>query len=218
MMRLVFPIILIAAAIGIYVYLTQPLINAPLSVDGATQVTVGGIQALREEKKQLETAIDYIAQLKGKALEIEKKASAISSEDITRLDQFLPDSVNDLQLLVDVDNIAKRSGMTIKDVKLSTDDAKKTKTVNNSTVVATEGATVAPPVITKVHITFTAIGSYAQLRGFLTDVSKSLRIMDVSKLSVSAGSKIGGVAASSTAATNNGIYQYQVDLATYWLK
>lgn len=217
MMRLVFPIVLIAAAIGIYFYLTEPLINDPLTVDGGTQFTMGGIKALREEKKQLETAIDYIAKLKGKALEIEKLASAISPEDIERLDQFLPDSVDDLQLLVDVDNIAKRSGMTIKDVKLSTDDPKKTRAVNNSAVVATQGATVAPPVITKVHLTFTAIGSYAQLRGFLTDVSKSLRIMDVEKLSVNVGGKIGSNA-SSTAALNNGIYQYQVDLATYWLK
>lgn len=217
MMRLVFPIVLIAAAIGIYFYLTEPLINDPLMVDGGTQFTMGGIKALREEKKQLETAIDYIAKLKGKALEIEKLASAISPEDIERLDQFLPDSVDDLQLLVDVDNIAKRSGMTIKDVKLSTDDPKKTRAVNNSAVVVTQGATVAPPVITKVHLTFTAIGSYAQLRGFLTDVSKSLRIMDVEKLSVNVGGKIGSNA-SSTTALNNGIYQYQVDLATYWLK
>lgn len=217
MMRLVLPIILIVAAIGIYFYLTQPLINAPLTVDGPTQTTMGGIKALQAEKKQLELAIDYIAQLKGKALQIEKQASAISPEDIERLDQFLPDSVNDLQLLVDVDNIAKRSGMTIKDVKLSSDDSKKNRAANNSTVVQTEGATVAPPVITKVHLSFTALGSYAQLKSFLTDVSKSLRIMDVEKLSVSAGGKIGS-SASSTAAASNGIYQYQVDLATYWLK
>lgn len=213
MLRIIIPIILIASAGGIFYFLTDPIINAPRALDPATQAVTGGIKALRTEKADLEKAIADIQSLKGRAQELEATYQTIGNDNIERLDVFLPDSVDDLQLIVDVNTIAEKSGMQVKDVKVST-DADKNSRASATRVVATSSPLTAKPTVSTMNLSFAVTGTYSQLRAFLTDLTRSLRVLDISRLSFTTQTP----SATSSTSVVGGQYQYQVELSTYWLK
>lgn len=216
MIRILISILLIIGAGGVYYFLTDPIINNPRLVDAATQNVTGGIKALQKEKAALNQAIEDIQTLAGRARELEATYQTIEDEQIKRLDVFLPDSVDDLQLIVDVDTIAQKSGMQIKDVKVNTDPDRTTRTAvrTSSSANSTATTTTEKPKVAKVALSFTTIGTYSQVRSFLADLSRSLRVLDVTKLSVVTPAS----PTASTTALGASQLQYQIELVTYWLK
>lgn len=215
MIRILISILLIVGAGGVYFFLTDPIINSGRAVDAQTQNVTGGIKALRAEKANLNQAIEDIQTLSGRAQQLEATYRTIDENQIERLDVFLPDSVDDLQLVVDVDTIAQKSGMQIKDVKINTDPDRTTRTAVRSTqAAAATSTTVEKPKVAKVGLAFTTVGTYSQLRSFLNDLSRSLRVLDVTKLSIVTPAS----ATASTTALGASQLQYQVELVTYWLK
>ncbi len=214
MIRILISILLIIGAGGVYYFLTDPIINNPRLVDPASQNVTGGIKILQTEKVALNKAIEDIQTLSGRAQQLESVYKTIDPEQINRLDVFLPDSVDDLQLIVDVDTIAQKSGMQIKDVKVNTDPDKGARTAVRSSQTVATTTPFEKPKVAKVALGFTTVGSYSQVRSFLSDLSRSLRVLDVTKLSVVTPASV----TASTTALGAGQLQYQVELVTYWLK
>lgn len=219
MTRFLIPILLIIGAGGVFYFLTDPIINSGRTFDDSAQKVGGGIKALLAEKESLNKAISDIQSLKGRAQDLEATYQQIAPEQIKKLDVFLPDSVDDIQLIVDVNTIAQKSGMQIKDVKINTDLDKTGRTATRPDAMASTSPLVNKPSVTKVGLSFAVIGTYSQMRAFMSDLTRSLRVLDVSRLSFSAQSATTGTAtASSSQSLVGGQYQYQVDLVTYWLK
>lgn len=198
MIRIIIPLIFVLAAGGVYFFLTDPLISNPLVVDAQSQNIDGGIKVLREEKKSLEEAITTIQTLQGRARQLEEVYSRIDPRLRERLERFLPDSVDDIQLIVDVENLARKSGMSLRNIKVTADNQ-----TNNRQQIDTNR-----PQVARVTLAFSVNGSYSQLRSFLQDVTRSLRVLDIKKLSFS----------SVEAAEGGSGYQYNIELVTYWLK
>ncbi|MCE9628926.1 MAG: hypothetical protein K8Q91_02935 [Candidatus Vogelbacteria bacterium] len=217
MTRFLIPILLIIGAGGVFYFLTDPIINNQRTFDDATQKVGGGIKSLLAEKESLNKAIADIQSLKGRAQDLEATYQKIDPEQIKKLDVFLPDAVDDIQLIVDVNTIAQKSGMQLKDVKINTDLDKTGRTASRVDATANTSPLVNKPAITKVGLSFAVIGTYSQMRAFMGDLTRSLRVLDVTRLSFSAQPAT-GAAATSTQLLAGGQYQYQVDLVTYWLK
>ena len=196
LLQVLLPIIFLLVGGGVYVGLTDPVINGEGLFGSGEQ----NIVELRQERVALEQALDDADSLRERADELNRKIQSISPDEISRLDDFLPDSVDDLQLVVDINNIAGRSNMRISDVELGGDLVKKNSLDN------TEGG--APEVAT-VPVSFKVTGSYADFKSFLRDISRSLRILEVKDLEFA--STVEGGATAST-------YTYDVTVETYWLK
>ncbi len=193
MIRIILPILLIVFALGISVIFTQPFLTAPAQIDPETDELSGGVMALLEEKETFATALDNARALKERINELDVKLSAISDEQIRRLDAFLPDEVDEIQLIVDVNNIASRSGMKISDVSTNWND-------DNDSEADGDGSAVE-----SLTLSFKVAGSYGQLRSFIKDIAQSLRIMDVESISFSLDEE-------------TAVSTYDITLVTYWLK
>ncbi len=203
-------LILIVLAIGIYFTFTNTKIE---ELKAVRSVNADYEKAIRDSEKLIE-ARDKVV----------KELQAIPPQDLERLNRIVPDNVDNVRLIIDVkDNIAAAHGLALKDIKTSSPEVQK----------QTGGVVVAPPVSntgpgvgliagTKqvgstqqdlgkygmVNLSFTVTTTYAKFKDFLRDMESSLRIMDVSKLTISTNSD--------TAKT--GSYDFKVEVKTYWIK
>jgi Tfp pilus assembly protein PilO len=118
-------------------------------------------------------------------------------EDKSRLERILPDNVDNIHLLIDINNIAARHGLSLKDVALGTpSDA---ATVRSAAAVGASGDAIG-----SVPLGFTLSASYDDFLAFLQDLEHSLRVVDVEKISFSEDD------------TKN-VNDYTLSIRTYWL-
>ncbi|HYC83117.1 MAG TPA: type 4a pilus biogenesis protein PilO [Candidatus Paceibacterota bacterium] len=196
-MRLIVPIVLIALAAGLFFGFTDPLINGSLEPSTPTNPTVkGGIKALRAEKAKLDEALTNARKLSERMDELTMEYNNLPPDKLARLNQFLPDTVDNVQLIIDINNIAKAHGMSIRDVKVQTEEPKTQTSVISRSGSMEQGS---------VALSFVVSGPYRVFQDFLIDLSKSVRVVDINTAVVSAGQA-------------RGVYDYNVELKTYWLK
>ncbi|MEX0918502.1 MAG: type 4a pilus biogenesis protein PilO [Candidatus Paceibacterota bacterium] len=194
MMRIILPSFLFISALAVSFLLTQPLLTDPATADSTTGEITGGVMSLLDEKETLDIALADARALSERISELDDRLESIPANRIERLDAFLPDDIDEIQLIVDVNNIAARSGMRIADVKVGVDEARRDK----------EEAPVGPTIET-LSLSFKTAGSYSQLKTFIGDLSRSLRVMDIKTISF-------------TLNEEEAVNTYDIKLTTYWLK
>jgi len=177
-MRLVTPLILVGIAIGLYIAYINP-----------TYDTVVELQA---EQASFDDALDRSKELMAIRDRLLNTYNSFSSKDIDRLEGLLPDHVDSVRLIIDIDGIAATHGLRVQDVDIST------KGSDNSS-----GADSSNPVGI-VNLGFAVESSYSTFKQFLADLEDSLRVLDVVALSFSA--------------SDGDLTKYFVTIKTYWLK
>lgn len=199
-----FPIIFIVATLGLFFGYVQPTLS-------------GSIATLNAEIQDLDTALMAAEQFKQKELELTRARNEIAPEQLARLEAFLPDSVDNVQLIVDLNSLATRSGVSLSDFDIqgssssgsadtgaaapgSAPDPAMTAAASANSVL---GANLAEPVDT-LELSVSATGSYAAFRTFLAGVEQSLRPLDIVELSVDDSA--------------TGVYTYDITFRLYWLR
>ncbi|MBI4120809.1 MAG: hypothetical protein HY457_00940 [Parcubacteria group bacterium] len=179
MARYFFPIILVLIAVGVYFAGIDPLYS--------------DITDLSEKRRTLSSALSNSRQIAERRDELLGAFNSVASADIERLRRVLPDNVDNVRLILEIDSIAARYGMALQDVVIDTDTR------------AGEGA-LGPDMhpYGTLGLHFTVTGSYAAYMRFLEDLERSLRLVDITELSFVAGS--------------TDFHQYEVGIKTYWLK
>lgn len=154
---------------------------------------------LKQERGQYQEALSRVQELSEKRDALIDTYNAFSKEDLDRLARIVPDKVNTVKLVTDIDSIAGKYGITVRSVRVTDQVA------DNSQVVG--GGTPANPYQTTT-LTFSFSSSYEKLVPFLKDLEKSLQMIDINSVNFQVP----------TGTTANGIYQYAISLQTYWLK
>ncbi|MFA6459232.1 MAG: hypothetical protein WCV79_02440 [Candidatus Paceibacterota bacterium] len=197
MNRNVTAVILVILAIGVYLEFTSKFWLAA--------------QEVRTVNETYITAIDNAAKLIEKRDQILQEYNALSAIDQDRLNKILPTSVDNIRLIVDLNSVALRRGLTVKGIKATAPDAKTAQSTQISQPVGaiTSGVgAVSSPLsqfaLDTVTVSFDTDATYQQFVQFLRDLEANLHILDVSKLKV--------------VAHDNGINEYSVELKTYWLR
>lgn len=184
------PIILILAAIGIVLGYASPTYNE-------------SIQTLRREITELDRALATAEQFKRQQEVLLTERAAIPTEDLENLNTLLPDNVDNVELILDVDGIATENGVRIADIGVETNqESSNGQGVGEATVGPVQsfaGATSYDSLI----LTFSATGTYDQFKRFLTSLEQSLRTIDVIEISFS------------SEGTN--VYDFDVRARVYWL-
>lgn len=122
--------------------------------------------------------------------------NSLPKAEIDRVSKVLPANVDTVRMALDLDNIASRYGIAIKDVAIDTSAER-----NTNEIVLPEGQK--PYEKTLVSVSF--ISNYQNFRKFLEDLEKSLRIMDVKSIRFQSGSE-------------SGLYEHKLLLETYWIQ
>ncbi|MEI7720203.1 MAG: hypothetical protein WCI89_03280 [bacterium] len=180
-MKFFIPLIIVIAAIALFMTYTDPKYqNAKvLAVQNASYG-----EALNKSTELHKIREGLLA-----------KRNSFSDDNVMRLARMLPDNVDTIRLIIDINSIALRNGLALTNVSLG--GALKTTGVSGQE--ASSGSQVGV-----VRVGFSVAASYPVFLTFLHDLEHSLRLLDVDKIDFNPD-----------ATGQNGTYQ--LDVRTYWL-
>lgn len=151
------------------------------------------IQDLQKEEGEYQAALNNTNEIRMKRQSLVDKKSNINPQDLMKLEKFLPDNVDNIKLVIDLNQIAQNNTLTLKNIKLDTSVEKNSGSLGqNNDKYGTVG------------LSFSVNASYANFQNFLSDLEKSLRLVEITDLSVTGN--------------DTGLYDFSVVIKTYWLK
>ncbi|MDP2593876.1 MAG: hypothetical protein Q8P36_00845 [bacterium] len=177
------PFLSLMLAIGIFFAYVNPLWNGKIAEQRA---------AIAQNDQALASAKRYVE----RENQLAAAKNAIDPAALDRLKAFLPDSVNNIGLILDLNALAARSGLSLSSID-----------VTKNTAAAPDESSLpnaATDPIGTVDLKVSAIGSYEALQSFLIGAELSERLLDVRDITVQNSA--------------NGVYTYQITLRLYWLR
>ncbi len=191
MMRYIFAIILLLLSGSIFFMYTKP--------------TYDSVQGIRVQSLQYDAALQKAAELQQLKQTLLQRYNAFNPTDLDRVQKLLPDHVDNVALILDLDNLASKFSMPIENVDVSTPAS----TAANQTGIGTLGS--GGQKYDSVTIRFGTRGTYDNFITFMKDLEQALRIVDLVSLELTSDS-------STTGPHGEPSYSYGVTLRTYWLK
>lgn len=179
MTRSIFPIALLASAIGLFWTYIDPAYQDVKTI----QAEVANYDDALTKSKELQRIRDDLL----------SRYNTFSTDDLKRLELLLPDTVDNIRLVLDIDTIASRFGVVIRDLKISG--------ASNNTSPDTFNPGVDQ--IKSVDLTFSVTADYKVFLEFMRNLQDSLRIIDVVGINFTVPEK--------------GLATYVVTIRTYWL-
>lgn len=180
MMNRLVPVVLLLAAFGLFFGYIHPTYTDTIA-------------SARAEIRSYESALAAAEAFSRKESELLAERNAIPGDGLARIEAFLPDGVDNVQLIVDLNALADRSGVRLSDFDVAAPE---------------EGGddsfgTPASPV-DSLLLSVSAAGTYDAFRTFIEAAERSLRLLDVVELSVDDAP--------------TGVYTYVLTFRMYWLR
>ncbi|MFA6585804.1 MAG: hypothetical protein WCS86_01430 [Candidatus Paceibacterota bacterium] len=195
MFRYILPTILIGVAVVGFFTIASPYYK--------------NITLERDQVASYNEALDNSKALEAERDKLTQKYNSFDLENLSKLQKFLPDSVDNIRLILEIEKIASPYGMVLKDVKYSTFTTKDTAGTTTQTTVANSS--------NKDYGTwdleFSTQGTYNNFINFIKDLESNLRIVDI--FSIQFSSSTGTDTKSSL---QSEAYKYSFKIKTYWLK
>lgn len=194
MIRLIFSGAAFAVAIGIFFMYTQPTYDATRSVQA--------------EVEQYNQALNKAAELQQVKQALLTRYNSFNPEDLSRLQKLLPDHVDNVRLVLDLDSLAARHGMALQSVVISSPKGDSTEGTASGAIGTGRQK------YDSLTLRFSTRASYPAFVKFLEDIESSLRIVDLVSLNLSPET----TSSASDTPTGEPMYRYDITLRTYWLK
>lgn len=196
MFRFITPIIIIGISIaGFFLWVT------PLSRE---------VALLKEQTASYNQALDNAVSLERERDRLTQKYNAIPVEDLNRLQKLLPDNVDNIRLILEIEKIASPYGMVLKDIKYNVEDTEDTQNAVSA------GGNIAKAINNNYGVwdlEFSTEGSYTNFLKFMRDLENNLRIIDISTIQFSSDTT-----GTTSNVTNSDVYKYGFKIKTYWMK
>ncbi len=211
MVKIILSVIFIATSIVTFAYFTK---------------------AQYKEIKILDAKIKQIDEARAKALSIQNQITekleirnSIDDNTLIRLSKMVPKSVDNIQLILDIEGITKKYNMRMQKVNISKSSSQEKKKGQATINVGVQKDNTG---INSLDMSFEVVSSYDNFIQFLRDLEYSLRIVDIVNLSFSSGSESGqqnqfatinkeNVNFSDADIDQNDVYTFKVVLRTYWI-
>lgn len=187
----ILPSLALMLAIGIFFGYMKPAWSGPLAETKA---------AIKNDEQALAAADEY----KAKQNTLASARNAIDPENLARISTFLPDSVDNVGLILDINALAARSGLSLSNIDVAANDAGGARTNTKAPAPAGALPVARTNLVGSVDLSLSAIGTYAALQSFLIGIEKSARLLDVRDIVVKG--------------SDTGVYNYQMTLRLYWLR
>ncbi len=183
-MKSIMPLLLIIVSVGMFYTFLDPRYEQ--------------VQELANKKNQYEEALEKAEDLAAVRDTLLTKYNALPKENIAKLERVVPDNLNTVKLVADIDAIAGKYGIPVRSVRVTEEQ------VDNSQQIPTE---FVPKPYKTTTIGFKASATYENLVPFLQDLEKSLQLIDVKTITFTADDGL-----------NNGINDYDISINTYSLR
>lgn len=190
MTRTLFSLLFLAAAGGLFFFYTKPAYD--------------GVQEVQAEIDQYDQALNKATELQKLKQSLLSRFNAFNPADVDRLHKLLPDHVDNVRLVLDLDTLASQHGFALQNVVIN---APNTTAVQNGG----EQVSIGPSRQTYDSLTlrFATSGTYPKFVEFVNALENSLRLVDVVALTMDADA---------TGFGGEPVYRYDITLRTYWLK
>jgi hypothetical protein len=189
--------ILIVLAIAIYVTFTRGVWS--------------DASAVKAVNDQYASAVNSAEKLVSVRDQVLKSYNDISANDRGRIDSMIPNTVDNIRLIIDLNSVALRHGFSLKGIAATNGTAAKAAgpaSVPTSMPLQASSAnsplSINNPTLDTVTVSFSVTAPYQQFISFMQDLEADLRIMDMTHLTVTAN--------------DTGTYDFSVQLTTYWLR
>lgn len=136
----------------------------------------------------------------------------ISKEDKERLNHMLPSSINNIELILEIEKIANVYGMPIGDIRFDSKSLEGGSSSNAGVNPIAGGVSENSLPYGVFPMDFSVQGGYKTFVSFLKELEKNLRLVDVKAISFSSSSS------KNDGEIGSDIYNYSLKVQTYWLK
>ncbi|MDQ3244771.1 MAG: type 4a pilus biogenesis protein PilO [bacterium] len=194
MFRIILPIIILVTAIaGGFVFVK------PLYAD---------ISSYKQQIAVYDEALDNSKKLEAERDKLIKKYNSLTTDNLDRLNKLLPESVDNIRLILEIEKIASPYGMELKDVRYDTLNKDKAPDGKANTA-GTPNGVADNKIYGSWDLEFATEGKYEDFLKFIADLENNLRIVDITSIKFTSSSV-------SKEALDE--YKYNFKIKTYWLK
>ena len=194
MFKMTLSVVGLVIAGGIFFFFTQPTYDA--------------VKVLGREIGEYNQALDKASELQQLKQSLLSRYNAFNPSDIDRLHKMLPDHVDNVRLVLDLDYLASTNGMALQNVVISNPLIEEG---SSGVINAIEGGRQKYDSLT---LKFATRGTYQNFVTFLQELEVSLRIVDLVSLNIEREIR----SQSETRSEPGPTYRYNMTLRTYWLK
>lgn len=176
-MKSILSLIFIAAAIGITIVFTVPQYVCEMP-----SCSYSGIKAIRNEKISYTAALKSAEDLESRREDLTKKYNSVSVEERQRLEALLPNNVDNIKLVLELETLAKKYGLLIESPKLEnkTESTKVEPTNSQGQAIragAEAGLSSSLPYGT-FTLDFTVRSTYDNAKLLVKDIERNLRLIE----------------------------------------
>jgi len=200
MMRFIGPLIMLAVSVGLFFAYTSK--------------TYTSIQELRVKQAEYNDALSNAAELEAVRNQLIERYNMFDTQTLAELKKLLPDNVDNIKLILEINDVAVKYGMSLKNVKFQSNQTASPTTIEESNSRLAEKKKS----YSSFNVEFSTEGTYSNFVLFLSDIEKSLRIVDVNSIAFSSPelpqTALGGL----TNGKPKDSYKYDFSISTYWLK
>lgn len=193
MFRNIIPIILIGIAITGFFMFTNPMYTEFVDI--------------KSQMASYDEALSNSKMLENERDKLTKIYNSIDTSNLEKLQKLLPDGVDNIRLVLEIEKLALPYGMILKDVKYATIATNKMKDVAGGLK-----ANASEKDYGTWDLEFSTEGTYSNFLSFLKDLENNLRIVDVVSIDFSSDTGSG------LNPTSQEAYKYNLKIKTYWLK
>lgn len=196
MFKILIPIIGILVAVGLFFTYVRPTFHV--------------IRDIQDETVQYAQAIEKASELKARISELKQQQSNISLGNLERLEALLPNRVDEVAVLKDLDTLATTHHLKLGDIKVGDMEGSQSTRASKENAPK-QSLPVAAPVspttelsdvqefsdtqptetiknqYTALDMSFSVTGTYADFRLFLENIERSLVLMEVTKIAITSG-------------------------------
>lgn len=184
-MNRVLPLVALSAAVGIFFAYVNPTWSGPIA-------------AARDASKLADSALAEAEKYVVRKEELYTERAALDPENLERLRTLLPDSVDNVGLILDINALAARSGISLANIDVATADSGAKSGAQGALSIATANP------IGSINLSLTALGTFSAFQTFMDGIERSARLLDVQDIVVKG--------------SDTGVYTYQLTLRLYWLR
>ncbi len=197
MLKVIFPILLLSTSVLMFFTFINP-----------------HYQKIKTEKIELSDyneALDNSKIILGQKNDLLATVNEIPQEQKDKLEKLLPSNIDNIRLIIEINNIAKRYGIVLRAIEFGSTPGSGDKKTDSSQM----GQKGAAPSTTggnneygTVTLGFTTVASYKTCVSFLKEIETSLRLVEIKSVLFDAPAS----------SQDKDLYTFRIELSTFWLK
>ena len=163
-MKSVASFIVIGVCVGMYFLYIRP--------------NVSEVKSLIARKVEYQDVLAKSKQIKDKRIVLDNQYNGISESDLSKLAKIVPDSFDAILFINNINSLAIRDGVLIKDFKANNSNSVQTATRGVPAGVVPSGN------YAKNSVTLSLTGRYSAFQKFLRDLESNLTLVDITSLNM----------------------------------